>query len=226
MNRLVRRHDGPATWDSSVRGLMLGLALGDAIGSRASDLPDSGALEAGVATQLAAWTTEGLLRTATRYGGHILGNPQTCVRHAYQRWALLRGATPQTDNWMPLPEPGDVAPRGWLIDVPAMAEQRGSSPSTLAGLVDGRPTSSAGCQAMLRGLPIAALVGPAVREPKRREPLLEGVGDFARKVSGMTHDHPASCAAARLRCAARGRVPVGDGVVRVSTSAVSRRTGG
>ena len=75
MNRLVRRHDGPATWDSSVRGLMLGLALGDAIGSRASDLPETGVLEAGVATQLAAWTTEGLLRTATRYGGHVLGNP-------------------------------------------------------------------------------------------------------------------------------------------------------
>ena len=149
-----------------------------------------------MATQLAAWTTEGLLRTATRYGGYVLGNPQDCVLHAYQRWALLRGATPQTDNWFPLPEPGDVASRGWLIDVPAMAEQRGSSPSTLAGLVNGRPTSSAGCQAMLRGLPIAALVGPAVREPSRREPLLQGIDDFARKVSGMTHDHPASYAAA------------------------------
>lgn len=179
INRNQPRNTAPTTWESKVRGLLLGLALGDAIGSRRSDIPAQGALEAGAATELAAWTAEGLLRTATRYGGYVVGNPTGVLTHAYQRWAHLRGAAPHIDHWHPILELDDVATRGWLIDVPAMANERGSSPATLEALTLDRPASSAGCQALLRSLPIAAF---------HRQATLEALDDFASAAASLTHD--------------------------------------
>lgn len=188
----MKRHDGPATWESKVRGLMLGLALGDAIGSKGSDIPASGTLQAGAATQLAAWTTEGLLRSATRFGGYILHNHVSLIRDAYQRWALLRGERWPTEDWSPVLEVDGKPTRGWLLDVPAMAQGRGSSPSTLKAIRSGKPTHSHGCQALLRGLPIAALAGP------RSEAAPDQVADYACSVAKLTHDHPRGIAAVHL----------------------------
>lgn len=189
-----KRHDGPPTWESRVRGLMLGLALGDAIGSKGSDIPRSGVLDAGAATQLAAWTTEGLLRAATRYGGNVINNSPTALGYAYQRWALLRGGKPTTPDWHPVFEDLDLPVRGWLLDVPAMAAKRGSSPSTLKGVLTGKPTHSRGCQATLRGLPTAAF--GAQRVP--HAPPIEQLTHYARGVAALTHRHPDSMAAASL----------------------------
>lgn len=66
LNRDVKRHDAPATWDSKVRGLTLGLAFGDAFDSERSNVPSSCSLEGRAAIQLAAWTTEGLVRIGER----------------------------------------------------------------------------------------------------------------------------------------------------------------
>ncbi|MBM9458762.1 ADP-ribosylglycohydrolase family protein [Nocardioides sp. zg-536] len=178
-NRNKASNRAPATWESSVRGLMLGLALGDAIGSRRSDIPGSGMLEAGAATQLAAWTAEGLMRTATRYGGHVVANPTDVLKYAYQRWALLRGAQPTAMDWHPLIESDHLATRGWLIDVPAMSQVRGSSPATMKALTSEAPTASAGCQALLRSLPIAALY---------RQSSMDGIYAFASAAASLTHD--------------------------------------
>ncbi|TIC86703.1 hypothetical protein E8D34_10645 [Nocardioides sp. GY 10113] len=178
-NRQSGRNDAPVTWESKVRGLMLGLALGDAIGSRRSDVPEAGTLTAGAATQLAAWTAEGLLRTATRYGGYVVGNPLDVVRHAYQRWLLTRGGVGRGDHWNPVIELDGTATRGWLLDVPAMAAPRGSSPATEKALTSGRPTRSAGCQALLRSLPIAAFV---------RQGTPAGIDEFAASAASLTHD--------------------------------------
>ena len=46
-----------------MRGLMLGLALGDAVGGQP---PPPGVLRSGVATQLACFTIEGLVRASMR----------------------------------------------------------------------------------------------------------------------------------------------------------------
>ena len=189
----MKRHDGPATWESKVRGLLLGLALGDAIGSKASEIPREGQLDAGVATQLAAWTTEGLLRTATRYGGYVIGNPLSVVQYAYQRWATLRGGVPQTDDWNPYFELDGIEIIGWLAQVPAMKNERGSSPSTMNAVLTGRPTTSAGCQAMLRGLPIAAFIG---QRSDRHPNQAEQIERYARSLAVLTHDHELSSASA------------------------------
>ncbi|TIC83849.1 hypothetical protein E8D34_14895 [Nocardioides sp. GY 10113] len=178
-NRHGLRNTAPTTWESKLRGLMIGLALGDAIGSRRSDVPATGVLEGGAATQLAAWTAEGLLRSATRYGGYMLPSTEDVLRHAYQRWALLRGGRPNPEWWYPVGDIDEVFTRGWLIDVPAMGEARGSSPATLDAITRGRPRKSAGCQALLRSLPIASY--------SRREPS-DAVEALACSAAGLTHD--------------------------------------
>jgi ADP-ribosylglycohydrolase len=173
-----------------VRGLMLGLALGDAVGSKGSDIPTTGPLEAGAATQLAAWTTEGLLRSATRYGGHVVGNPFGAVHGAYQRWAKLRGMKPAPGvHWHANLESPET--RGWLVDVPAMAEKRGTSPSTRKALVQGRGVDSSGCQGMLRALPFAAYA----LAPGEPEWMLEAVEHNARGLVAITHENDESLAA-------------------------------
>lgn len=190
MNQPMKRHGGPATWESKVRGLMLGLALGDAIGSKGSDIPPAGPLQAGAATQLAAWTTEGLLRSATRYGGHVVGNPFGAAEGAYQRWAMLRGAKPAPGvQWHTNVETPEC--RGWLIDVPAMSEKRGSSPSTLKALVQGHGVDSSGCQGMLRVLPFAAYA----LAPGDPAWMLEAVEHNARGLVAITHENRESLAA-------------------------------
>lgn len=178
-NRTKGNNRAPTTWESRVRGLMLGLALGDAIGSRRSEIPATGTLEAGAATQLAAWTAEGLLRMATRYGGNVVGNPTDVLKYAYQRWVLLQGAKPIAKDWHPVREADGLATRGWLIDVPAMSQIRGGSPATLKAITRGRPATSSGCQALLRSLPIAAF---------HRQSSIDGLDDFASAAAGLTHD--------------------------------------
>ena len=183
-----------ATWSSRVRGLFLGLALGDAVGSMRGDIPSAGPLAAGAATQLAAWTAEGTLRMHTRYADPLREADTDLVLFAYQRWALLRGAEPAPDApWFPLLEVRDLPTRGWLVDVPAMAGTRGSSPSTFSAVTTGIPVRSSGCQAMLRSLPLAAYLGRSVGSSEERRPL---VTDLTRRLAALTHSHPDAAAAA------------------------------
>jgi hypothetical protein len=212
------RHRGPATWESRVRGLLLGLALGDALGAVDGDVPRTGPLRAGCATQLAAWTAEGLLRSATRYGGEVVGNPFDVVLYAYQRWALVRGAWPAgSDNWFPVYDGGHLPTRGWLLDVPAMAEVRGSSPTTLTAATTGRAQPSTGYHAMVRTLPLAAFVGPRATGA---DP--EHLAHHARGLAWLTHDSDGAREAAALAVRLAAACLVADDVrfTLISTLAV------
>ena len=185
-----------ATFESRVRGLLLGLALGDAVGSKESDLSTTGLLEAGVATQLAAWTVEGTLRAFTRYGVFQPHLPDIVLR-AYRRWAVLRGLEPLNGvvwhtHAVSDGSGGQERFSGWLVNEPAMAQVRGASPTTERALVGGRCVVSAGCQAMLRVLPVAALSllqhkGPSGGrlEAPDAQALAE---EWARNVASLTHD--------------------------------------
>ncbi len=180
--------------ESRVRGLLLGLGLGDCIGSARRQVPDVGLLHAGVSTQLACFTTEGLIRASMRAAHRGLCHPPSVVWHAYCRWAAVQGLATQEmrRKWS---SKGDLWPDGWLAHVPALAQRRGSAPSTVSalqqpekGTVEQPTTTSRGCHAVTRSLPIAALAG-ASDAPSF-------LPELACHVAALTHGDPAAHAAA------------------------------
>ncbi|MFF3909820.1 ADP-ribosylglycohydrolase family protein [Streptomyces sp. NPDC001848] len=177
---LVRRQ-------SRVRGMMLGLALGETLGGARGRLPDSGPLRGGVSTQLACFTAEGVIRAQVRGNHKGICYAPGVVLHAYCRWAFLQGieAEKMRRRWNPSGQP--TWPDGWLAGVPALAERRGSAPATVTALsrIDQRQermaTPSRGCHALTRGLPIA----------------VTGIGGIAQAgaVAALTHGDAAAQAA-------------------------------
>lgn len=174
---------------SRVRGLMLGLAVGDTLGRAGSKLPAEGSLRAGVSTQLACFTAEGTIRALVRGAEKGICHPPSVVWHAYCRWASLQGL--EAKRW----ESGEeVWPDGWLAQVPVLAERRGSAPATVAalakieqGTVERPTTTSRGCHALTRTLPLAVL--GAAQGP-------ELAGTWAREIAALTHGDPAAHSAA------------------------------
>jgi ADP-ribosylglycohydrolase len=168
---------------SRVRGLLLGLALGETVGAARGRLPAAGPLRAGVSTQLACFTAEGVIRARVR--GHHKGicHPPSVALHAYCRWAALQGIEREKlrHRWQPY---GGVWPDGWLAGVEALGERRGSAPATVTALsridagVEAMPTASRGHHALTRTLPLAA-VGP------------NGVAQAA-EFAALTHGDPAA----------------------------------
>ncbi|MDH6228156.1 ADP-ribosylglycohydrolase family protein [Streptomyces sp. MJP52] len=186
---------GSAQQLSRARGLLLGLALGDAIGAAAGELPAEGPLQAGVSSQLACFTTEGAIR------GLALGRATSdwrvaeTVWHAYSRWAAQQGIEPELlgQPWTTRDDARGAWPDGWLADVPALAERRGSAPATvkaLTGLRPGTPqqpvSDSRGAHALTRTLPMAvAATGYSLRH---------GL-EWGRSVAALTHGDTAALSA-------------------------------
>lgn len=182
-----------------VRGMVVGLALGDTLGRAGGTPPATGALRAGVSTQLAAFTVEGAIRAVMRSHHKGICHPPSVVWHAYSRWAALQGieADVMRARW----EGGSERwPDGWLAQVPVLRERRGSAPSTVAallqremGTVDRPTTQSAGCHAITRTLPLGAMT--SAMAPAE-------LAQFARDVAALTHGdrnaHAAAAAAALL----------------------------
>jgi ADP-ribosylglycohydrolase len=167
--------------------MMLGLALGETLGGVQGRLPGSGPLRAGVSTQLACFTAEGIIRAQVRGNHKGICYAPGVVLHAYCRWAFLQGIEVEKmrRRWNPYDKP--VWPDGWLVGVPALAERRGSAPATVTALSridqgeERMATQSRGCHALTRGLPIAVtgMVGIAQ----------------AGAVAALTHGAPAAQAA-------------------------------
>lgn len=177
---------------SRVRGMLLGLALGDTLGAARGDLPADGPLRAGVSTQLACFTAEGLVRASVRGSHRGVCHPPSVVWHAYCRWAALQGIEAERMRQRWAGGSSDKGwPDGWLAHVPVLAQRRGSAPATVAALsrieqVE-RPTTSRGCHALTRTLPVA-VVGVA-HGPAQSVQL-------ARAVAALTHGDPAAQSAA------------------------------
>ncbi|MFF9281338.1 ADP-ribosylglycohydrolase family protein [Streptomyces griseosporeus] len=173
---------------SRARGMMLGLALGETLGAARGRVPDTGPLRAGVATQLACFTAEGVIRAQVRGNHKGICYAPGVVLHAYSRWAYLQGIAVEKmlARWQ---SPGDRPwPDGWLARVPALAERRGSAPATVAALsrIDegeqAMATRSRGAHALTRSLPVA-VTG------------VEGVA-LVDALAGLTHGDPAARGAA------------------------------
>lgn len=148
-----------------------------------------GPLRAGVSTQLACFTAEGTIRALVRGAEKGICHPPSVVWHAYCRWAALQGL--EAKRW----ESGEGPwPDGWLAQVPVLAERRGSAPATVAalarieqGTVERPTTTSRGCHALTRTLPLAVL--GAAQGP-------ELAGTWAREIAALTHGDPAAHSAA------------------------------
>ncbi|WP_223283723.1 ADP-ribosylglycohydrolase family protein [Streptomyces sp. FBKL.4005] len=174
-----------AGMQSRVRGLMLGLALGDTVGAARGGPPAAGPLRAGVSTQLACFTAEGVIRAMVRGRHKGVCHPPGVVLHAYCRWAALQGveAARMRRRWASHPSDRPW-PDGWLAGVPALAERRGSAPATVTALSriedphSRIAVPSRGCHALTRTLPVA-VAGPQWAEQ---------AGEFA----ALTHGDPAA----------------------------------
>lgn len=165
--------------------MLLGLTLGDALGTGPTEPSVSGPLAAGVTTQLTAFTVEGLIRASVRFAHKGICHPPTVVWHACCRWAYLQGIEPNLmrERWAWDSPQG--WPDGWLASVPALSQRRGSAPATVAALKSPAPgtsehatTTSAGYHAVTRTLPSAVLISR------------KGMGfgdDFARELTAQTH---------------------------------------
>jgi ADP-ribosylglycohydrolase/protein-tyrosine phosphatase len=187
--RKVLKEKGAA---SRVRGMMLGLALGDTLGAAGGKLPVAGLLRAGVSTQLACFTAEGTIRAWVRGNQRGVWGPSGVVWHAYCRWAAMQGIELERmrQRWA---YEDQVWPDGWLAQVPVLAERRGSAPATVAALSKteqgnmGVPTTSRGCHALTRTLPVA-VVGAAHGSEQSVQ--------LAREIAALTHGDPAAQSAA------------------------------
>lgn len=136
--------------EAAVRGMLLGLALGDAVGLLAGSPPARGLLPAGAATQLTLATADALVRAEVSSPALMTKEPiDTATReivHAFRRWALRRGEVPASAA-------GDA---GWTSQLAALRERRGSSPTTVQALLTNGSIDSDGYHALLRTAPIAA----------------------------------------------------------------------
>ncbi|WP_351233199.1 ADP-ribosylglycohydrolase family protein [Streptomyces sp. NPDC002133] len=179
---------------SGLRGMLIGMALGESMGAARGALPDTGPLRAGVCTQLACFTAEGSIRALVRSEHKGICHPPSVLWHAYSRWATLQGieADRMRARWGE--SKGDAWPDGWLAQVPALAERRGSAPATVQalsaieqGTVDKPTTASRGWHAVGRTLPLAGLgTAEAVRQWDKH----------ARDIAALTHGDPTAQSAA------------------------------
>ncbi|MGW4809971.1 ADP-ribosylglycohydrolase family protein [Kitasatospora sp. NPDC004272] len=160
--------------EARARGLVLGAALGDAAGVVRGVWPERGPLRVGVATQLGAFTVEGLIRASVRWSHKGICHPPSVVRSAYWRWGVLQGVVPAQG----------VELDGWLAEVPALRERRGSAPATVAVLKAkyGSPApQSRGAHALTRGLALGVALALGVRDR---------VEQIVRETAALTHGGP------------------------------------
>jgi ADP-ribosylglycohydrolase len=178
-------------WGSRMRGLVLGLALGDSLGGARGRFPASGPLPAGVTSQLAAFTIDGSIRALLRGLHKGICHQPSVVWHAYCRWAAVQGIESEAMRRRWDSGTRQPWPDGWLAQVPVIGERRGNAPATVValrklvqGTVETPITNSRGCHALTRALPLASVsyIG----------------GDltgYARDVAALTHGDPQAHAA-------------------------------
>lgn len=184
--------------EDRVRGLMLGLLLGDGY----DELSGDGLIHGTCVSQLAMYTLEGLVRACVRSDHKGICHPPSVVWHAWCRWAHRQGLGASfIAHW----EGGSAHwPDGWLHQVAPLAERRGNAPATVTALRAGPQTptqprtGSNGYHAVTRSLPVA-VVACGLGEPHR----------LAVEIAALTHGSEAAQSAAGLAATTAYQVLLG-----------------
>jgi ADP-ribosyl-[dinitrogen reductase] hydrolase len=175
-----------------LRGLLLGGAVGDALGAPVEFMRRREILERfgpmGVTrfapaygrlgaitddTQMTLFTVEGVLRAVMRYAEKGICNPLSVIERAYLRWYATQGHMP----------PADFEIDGWLSQQQALNAQRAPGTTCLDSLGAKRwrvrgaaDNHSKGAGAIMRVAPVGLLMAD--------DPF-----DLACEVAGLTHGH-------------------------------------
>jgi ADP-ribosyl-[dinitrogen reductase] hydrolase len=219
--------------DDRIRGALLGLALGDALGSLAHAGktqpvdPSPGSLRTGGATQLALFTADGVIRMYVRFAAKGIGPAWGVMRHALDRWMVTQGREPNT-TFAGQPE---AWPDGWLVrqhrlhrrvdGFGATVEALGVQADTWEGMPERHvatslPNTSSGAGALVRVLAAGLVAMP-------RDATL--VGSIAAAIThGGSDAYLSGGALARLVAELLAGTPMGD-AISVTSADLSGWTG-
>ncbi|MBK6874122.1 MAG: ADP-ribosylglycohydrolase family protein [Kineosporiaceae bacterium] len=171
--------------EDRVRGLMLGLLLGDAYDTTSGG---TARVQGTCLAQLACFTLEGLIRASVRYDHKGLCHPPSVVWHAWCRWAHVQGlGSSFAAHWG---TSGDW-PDGWLSQVRPLSMRHGRAPATVAALrrssvaPAGAVGNSSGHHALTRSLPTAIFASE-----------LTNAAQIGADLAGLTHGSPDAASAA------------------------------
>jgi ADP-ribosylglycohydrolase len=186
------------SFESRVRGCLLGGALGDAVGAdieflswpriQAEHGPDgltdapSGPLEFTDDTQMTLFTAEGLLRMVSRGFDRGMADESAVLDHAYNRWLRTQGAG--TTRWDAFIEEWP----GWMLGQQHLHQLRGPGETCLSLSTfteTGRPerppsNDSKGCGTVMRVAPVGFVEGG---------PYKGDLFDLAIMSAATTHGH-------------------------------------
>lgn len=179
--------DGTTRLTDASRGVLLGLLLGDALAAAGANVPGGAALlRSTCAAQLTCFTVEGMIRASVRHAARGISHPPSVVWHALVRWAHIQGIDAPDARKRMAYQAHNGWPDGWLVQVPVLAERRGSAPATVAALQAGRMgtrehwvNDSLGYHGLVRALPVALMNGEAAR-----------VFEMAADIAALTHGAP------------------------------------
>lgn len=193
--------------EGRVRGALLGLLLGDALGRPNQTAAEPATLAASAGGQLVCFTVEGIIRASVRGDHKGICHPPTVIWHALCRWAYAHGverkAVQSAMQWFL-----EEWPDGWLAQVPVLNEPRGTAPALMSAIKHpgeeepgGVNPQSVGGQGLTRGA-ICGILGPLWDA--------QAVGALARDVARLTHAPEAARVAGIAATAVRECVTTGD----------------
>ncbi|MDP3492587.1 MAG: ADP-ribosylglycohydrolase family protein [Hyphomonadaceae bacterium] len=239
----THRHHLPLSRQDRLRGVLLGGALGDALGAPVEFMtrqailarfgprgitdfaPAYGRLGAITDdTQMTMFTLEGLIRAEMRFEGKGICNPIAVIDRAYLRWYATQGPRP----------PGSFAIDGWLYQLPALNSPRAPDVTCLGALAakqwrpgDPAANDSKGAGGIMRVAPIGAVMDKSPFELARDAAALThghvtghvAAGWFAAFIFEICQGASISAAARSAMVACRGQAPELDQALREAIKA-------
>lgn len=169
------------SYASRVRGCLLGLALGDALGAR-----PAGPVAFSFRTQLALYTVDGLVELIDWANAGVGADETASLWLAYLRWLRAQGFPAEPSAPVPAPR--------WIDGQAGLQHRRDPDPGTVKALASGdmgtaaRPvnTTAFSAAALVRCVPIGLIPHIGV----------DSVAALSRNAAALTHGHPGVPAAA------------------------------